>query len=275
MNTSTLDALIDPFIILALSTAVYSAAKNRLESKMNSYRLQTAALSIMAFIAATFASLFNNLLLPNITEFYGIALILASQAYAITHLLAYVTNDEKRQPGQSWLSAKWKRMNVAEARPVWTAYDPEIVPLAHRQRINSLTSFIFSLILIAFAYAVAFKLSQQIVSNLPPALQQFPVSNLIYGLGASLALLLVGLFNMINSPDVRSQIMGLFVMENGLFLAAIIVIIITPNQHFILAFLLTIITWYVLTWIILLIFLPRVRQYSGSIYVDDQKTLKE
>ncbi len=77
---------------------------------------------------------------------------------------------------------------------------------------------------------------------------------------------------MINSYDTLAQMMGLLVMENGLFLAAVIVI---NDSNLLLAFLVSMFAWYLLTLIILVMFLPRLRQSSHSIYIEDQKTLKE
>ena len=253
-------------VILALLTAVYSAMTNRLRSKITSYRLQTLALSMLAAIE-----------IRTNPWFVGIAFILVIQIVVIARLMAYVTNDEGRQPGQSWFDVKWERMNVAKAQSVWVEYDPEHDPKTNRVGLNSQTSLIGSITLIVVAYVVAFSIAPDLIGKfrntpiIPPS--QLTGNSLVYSLGASLGLLLVGQFNMIKTLDIRSQIMGLLVMENGLFLAA--VIIIEVNEQLVPAFLFTMIAWYALTWVILINFLPRVKEFSGSIYVGDQDTLKE
>ncbi len=261
MNITLYDTAL---IILALLTAVYSAFINRLRSKISSYRLQTFALAILVLLKAG----------PANSWFYGIASILVVQTIVISRLLAYVTNAEERQPGQSWLSAQWKRSNTIKARSAWLEYDPEHDPKTNIVRANPLTSLIFSSAFIIFAYFVAFYVAQSLVTSNSKIAPQLPGSTLVYGLGASLALLLVGLFIMINAQEILSQTMGLLVMENGLFLAAVIVIP-TDNPLLAEAFWVTMFAWYTLTWVILIIFIPRLRQFSRSIYVKDQMSLKE
>lgn len=250
--------------ILALLTAVYSAQNNRLRSKINSYRLQTLALSLLAAIEITTNPLFA-----------GIAFILVIQSVVITRLMAYVTNDESRRPDQSWVSAKRERMNVEKAQAVWIEYDPEHDSKTSRVGINSQTSLILSIMLIVVAYFVAFSLAPDLIGKNSQIFPPSPLTgaSLVYSLGASLGLLLVGQLNMIKTLDIRSQIMGLLVMENGLFLAAVIVI--EGNEQLVPGFLFVMIAWYTLTWVILIFILPRVKEFSGSIYVGDQNNLKE
>ena len=245
----------DALVIGAVLMALYNAFTRKLQSKINSYRLQTLALALVALLKA------------NITTnlwFYGVASILFIQILVIARFLAYVTNVEERKPGQSWISTKWERTDIKKARSIWLEYNLEYD--SNTFRANPLTSLIISSGLIAFAYFVAYQVAPHQV------VPQFGGGNLVYGLGASLALLLVGLFIMINAHDILSQIMGLLVMENGLFLAAVIFI---NDPALVFVFLVTMFAWYTLTWVILLSFLPRLRQFSRSIYVKDQRVLKE
>ncbi len=238
-------------VICAVLTALYNAFIRSLQSKINSYRLQIVALAILAILKAN----------DTTPAFYGVAIILLVQFSIITRLMAGVTNIEQRQPGQSLLSFLHQRSDIVKARSIWLQFNPEDDPGTNIVRTSPLTSLLFSTALVIVAYFVA--------SQVAPL--QLTGKN-FGGLVASLALLLVGLFIMINAYDTLAQTMGLLVMENGLFLAAVIVI---TDPILVLAFLFSMFAWYTLTLIILVTFLPRLRQYSGSIYVKDQKVLKE
>ena len=174
--------------------------------------------------------------------------------------MAYVTNIEQRQPGQSFFSYLVVRRDIVKARLSWLEYSPENNPKVTIVRSSPLTTLIISSVLVIVAYIVASQVAPQFAE------EKFN------GLVASLALLLVGLFIMISAYDILSLMMGLLVMENGLFLAVVIVV---TDPILLPAFILSMFAWYALTLIILVIFLPRLRQYSGSIYVEDQKVLKE
>lgn len=236
-------------VICAIATALYNASTRRLQGKINGYRLQILALALLAVIKAIQqADLW----------FLGVALILIIQFIIIERLVAGVTNVEPRQPGQSFRSFLHERLDILKARSIWLENSPENRPNANIVRTNPLTPLSVSGVLVIAAYFVA--------SQVVPRVENFN------GLVASLALLLVGLFIMINSYDTLAQMMGLLVMENGLFLAAVIVI---NDSNLLLAFLVSMFAWYLLTLIILVMFLPRLRQSSHSIYIEDQKTLKE
>ena len=237
-------------VICAVLTALYNAFTRNLQNKINSYRLQILALTLLAVVKAISTS----------PWFVLISLILLAQFFFIAPLVAYVTNIEQRQPGQSYLSFLRKRSDIVKARSAWLEYNPENNPKATIVRSSPLTTLIISTVLDIIAYIVARQVAPQFAE------EKFN------GLVASLALLLVGLFIMISAYDILSLMMGLLVMENGLFLAVVIVII---NPVLLSAFILSMFAWYTLTLIILIIFLPRLRLFSRSIYIEDQKALKE
>lgn len=237
-------------VICAVLTALYNAFSRNLQNKINSYRLQILALTLLAVVKAISTS----------PWFVLISLLLLTQFIVIAPLVAYVTNIEQQQPGQSYLAFLRKRLDMVRARSSWLEYNPENHPNATIVRSSPLTSLIISSVLVIIAYIVASQVAPQFAE------EKFN------GLVASLALLLVGLFIMISAYDILSLMMGLLVMENGLFLAVVIVII---NPVLLAAFILSMFAWYTLTLIILIIFLPRLRHFSGSIYIEDQKVLKE
>ncbi len=190
-------------------------------------------------------------------------MILFVQFLIIARVLAYITNIEQRKPGQSRWAVFRKRLDIERARPVWLQNIPAQRATTNIVRENSLASLIIGGALAIFAYVVAYQVAPQLGVRV----------EFVNGLGASLALLLVGLLIMIIAYDALAQTTGLLVMENGLFLAA--VIIFTTNSLLVLAFLVGMSAWYTLTLVILVNFLPRLRQFSGSIYLEDQKVLKE
>jgi len=237
-------------VICAVLTALYNAFTHKLQSKINSYSLQILVLALLAVVKAISTS----------PWFVLISLLLLVQFCVIARLVAYVTNIEQRQQGQSIFSYIIMRSDIVKARSSWLEYNPEHNPKVTIVRSSPLTSLIISSVLVIIAYIVASQVAPQFAE------EKFN------GLVASLALLLVGLFIMISAYDILSLMMGLLVMENGLFLAVVIVV---TDPILLPAFILSMFAWYALTLIILVIFLPRLLHYSDSIYVEDQKVLKE
>src|SRR6266487_1384986 len=233
-------------VICAVLTALYNAFTRKLQSKINSYRLQILVLTLLTIVKAISTS----------PWFFLISLILLVQFFVIVPLVAYVTNIEQRQPGQAIFPYFVMRLDIVKARSFWLEYNPENNPKVTIVRSSPLTSLIISSVLVIIAYIVASRVAPQFAE------EKFN------GLVASLALLLVGLFIMISAYDILSLMMGLLVMENGLFLAVVIVV---TDPILLPAFILSMFAWYALTLIILVIFLPRLLHYSDSIYVEDQK----
>ena len=82
------------------------------------------------------------------------------------------------------------------------------------------------------------------------------------GLAVSLVLVLVGLYNMISKQDIISQVIGLLIMDQGLYLAVVrIVAIPVPATYFVMSlYFYTLITVF-----ILVILLPKIRETAQSI----------
>lgn len=85
------------------------------------------------------------------------------------------------------------------------------------------------------------------------------------GLAISLALHFIGLFNMVIKPDIISQVLGLLIMDQGLYLAVVkIVEVPVPADLFVNSlYLYTLITIF-----LLVVLLPKVRAKTGSIDLD-------
>ncbi len=90
-------------------------------------------------------------------------------------------------------------------------------------------------------------------------------------LAVSIALLLLGLSTMIHQQNITAQVMGLLMMEHGMFLAAI-----KAGALHALAwvFVFSLFFYIIITLTILLYLLPQLRQAATSLNVDDQRELK-
>jgi hydrogenase-4 membrane subunit HyfE len=95
-------------------------------------------------------------------------------------------------------------------------------------------------------------------------------STVVPSLAASIALLLQGLFTMSIKRDIIAQIVGLLVMEHGLFLAAVLVA--PPGLATL--FVISLFFYVLVTLTILLWILPELRRASRSIQLSDNSRLK-
>ncbi|MCA9929682.1 MAG: NADH-quinone oxidoreductase subunit K [Anaerolineales bacterium] len=86
------------------------------------------------------------------------------------------------------------------------------------------------------------------------------------GLVVSLTLHLVGLYNMVIKRDIISQVIGLLIMDHGLYLAVVKVVAVPyPAMLFVLG-----LFFYTLITVAILVFmLPMVRRQTGSINLDE------
>lgn len=137
-----------------------------------------------------------------------------------------------------------------KAIPIWLEHRP--------RRKNEMLSLALDLVLIITSYIISFSLFSQDQSR-------------AYSLAVSLALLLLGLSIMGNKQDLISQIMGLLVMDHGLFLAAIQVIGLLSVT---ILFIISLFFYIIITLTILVFLLPELHSISGSIDIKDQTHLK-
>lgn len=140
--------------------------------------------------------------------------------------------------------------SIREALPVWMEHG-----LSPRRQIISVA---VSLLLTAIAYFVAFKLIRD-----EPSRSQ--------SLAVAMTLLMLGIFTMINRQDLISQIIGLLVMDHGLFLAVVRVIALPA---LIPTFVVSLFLYILITLFILVILLPELHATSKTIEVAGQNTLR-
>jgi hydrogenase-4 membrane subunit HyfE len=136
------------------------------------------------------------------------------------------------------------------AYPVWLAQRPSARTV--------FASILFDLLMIVLAFIVAFSLVQndRFMANM---------------LAISFSLLLLGLSIMRGRQDIISQIMGLLIMEHGMFLAAIRLI---DSSIVIVAFVISLFLYIMITLTILVFLLPDLHRISGTIDIDQQEQLK-
>jgi hydrogenase-4 membrane subunit HyfE len=181
-------------------------------------------------------------------------------AYIIEPLLAQATVPREQAPwserlGHSFLrvfSPQYRQESgqlVGEARAVWLEHG--LSP--QRQR----SSALISLALTATAYVTA----SHLITD-PERAQSLAVST---------TLLLLGFFTMISQRDLISQILGLLVMDHGLFLATVWV---TTLPSLIPTFIISLFLYILITLVILMILLPELHAQSKTINVAEQNELQ-
>lgn len=131
-----------------------------------------------------------------------------------------------------------------------------------RSRLSGGLSVAIDMALIAAAVLVAYRLVYGPGGTLDRAVAP--------SLAVTIALVLQGLFTMINKKDIIGQVVGLLVIEHGLFLAA--VRIAPPPLAYL--FVWSLFFYVLVTMTILLWILPELHRASGSIQVADNSGLK-
>jgi hydrogenase-4 membrane subunit HyfE len=134
----------------------------------------------------------------------------------------------------------------------------------------------FSLVFVAIAYLFSFGLIKE-PNGLAGSLSLlFGLIKEPNGLAGSLSLLMVGLIIMVFKKDIISQIIGLLVMEHGMFLAAIRVL---PKSSFSpsisILFVVSLMFYLGITLMMLLMLLPEIHKQSDSLKIEDQKILSD
>ena len=117
-------------------------------------------------------------------------------------------------------------------------------------------SMIIYLFLVVFAFVVAFRF--------PPS-EPVGVTGSRIGLGVAMSLEFAGLFTLISKREIISQVIGLFVMDHGMFLGIILLVPMpTPLWDFLIALYL----YTFITLLLLFFLLPNLRRIKSSIDLD-------
>jgi hydrogenase-4 membrane subunit HyfE len=139
----------------------------------------------------------------------------------------------------------------------------ELIWLQHgSSRLRGGQSAAVDMLLIATAVLVAYRLVRGVGG--------IDADDVVPNLAVTIALVLQGLFTMGNKRDIIAQVIGLLVIEHGLFLAAVRV---APSELAFL-FVLSLFFYVLVTLVILLWILPQLHRASRSIEVSDHSRLK-
>lgn len=222
-----------------LVTAFLIAVTSSISRVVRTYRLQSLGLALVTGLAAL------QQLLSGAAEagFLGLIVVLPLVlAGGVHYLLARATAHYGPAPQRS------SRAMVREAERVWRDTSEKSVTV-HLFDVGAFLG------LVAFAFLVAYQI--------------FPVQSEEadqIGLMVSLSLHLTGLYNMVFKRDIISQIIGLLVMDHGLYLAVVKVVPIPELATF---FVISLYFYTLITMAILVFLLPQVRRVTGEIDLDE------
>ncbi len=249
---------IEILAVVMVLTALGIVSVGAIQHMIRLYQAQSLILALLTLLIALEPSMAD----PTTRLFLGAfaVLIPCLLAYIIEPLLAQATVPREQAPwserlGHSFLrifSRQYRQESgqfVQKARAVWLEHG--LSP--RRQR----SSAIISLALTATAYVIASHLIAE------PARAR--------SLAVSTTLLMLGFFTMINQRDLISQILGLLVMDHGLFLATVWV---TSLPSLIATFILSLFLYILITLVILMILLPELHAQSKTINVAEQNELQ-
>jgi hydrogenase-4 membrane subunit HyfE len=230
---------------LLIIIALWISATRTITLMVRLYQTQAIALTGVVLITAVEPG--RSLLALGL-----VAILPVSLAAIVPPLLARATYNDTTQPapapevgaGELLRSMAARRQPLKDAEWIWLQHGGSRLPASMSAAID--------LFLIATSVLVAYRLP---VGNLPPGI--------VPSLAVSIALLLQGLFTMINKNDIISQVIGLLVVDQGLFLAAVRVAPPALANLFVVSlFLYVLVTLIILLWV-----LPGLHQTSASIEV--------
>ncbi len=227
------------FPMLLLFFAVHISASTVLKTMIKRYKQQ-------AFILAAFV-IFTAMTTVKSVPIALMALLPFVMGLSIEPILARATLVAPQLGIRDFL--KWSEL-IKEAELTWLEHG--------RLRLPPGYSFLLDATLTTLAFVVAY--------NLGGTAESEKVS-----FAVSLALLMLGLFMMINNQDLLAQVIGLLVSEHGLFLAAIRLV---RQKELAVIFAISLFFYLALTLTILLWVLPSLREKSQSLEVKDQTQLR-
>lgn len=227
---------------LLVIIALWISATRTLILMVRLYQAQALVLTIVVLITA-FESRRTMLALGLV------AILPLTLAAIVPPLLARATVDSGPTSLRGFSAAQRRALN--EAEQIWLQHGGSRLPVSLSTAID--------MFLIATAVLVAYRLGGGA-----------ELARVAPNLAVSLALLLQGLFTMINKNDIVSQIIGLLVVDQGLFLAAVRIAPPALADLFVLSlFLYVLVTLTILVWV-----LPGLHRTSSSIEVVDNAELR-
>jgi hydrogenase-4 membrane subunit HyfE len=258
-----LSTIIDILAVVMVLIALGIVSVGAIQQMIRLYQIQSVILALLTGLVA-----FDLGTRDPATTDVGTSVLLAAFAVIIPGMLAYIIEPllaqatvPREMAPQQRLAYPFLRLlsryyreeaarSIREALPVWLEHGLS----SRRQR----SSAAISLLLTASAYIFA----QSLLGG--PGVEA-------RSLAVSMTLLMLGMFTMINRQDLISQVMGLLVMDHGLFLAAVRVITL---PSLIATFVVSLFLYILITLVILVILLPELHERSATIEVADQRELR-
>lgn len=250
--------LVTTFIMLILALQIsYSATVGRMVSV---YILQAYILSVITVLTGfeSFIKASPGTGLGAAVPYSILGVLPLLLAVIIRPLLARATLLEVDPWYAGIFSFQKRKRLIAQAQPVWLEHG--------RSKVNAVVNISINLGLTILSFFIAYRL---VPGRTPPQPSQGPFDSINFAI--SLGLVLVGLFVLIVKTDIISQIIGLLIMEHGLFLAAIKVVTIRALG---LIFVFSMFAYIAVTLLILVILLPALRKQAKSIEIDEMSELK-
>lgn len=232
-----LPGLLDPLEVTLLITALWITVRDSVKQIIVTYRIQSYLLAVVTGMTAliklfeqeesgfprTVFLILLTVILPVMLALF-IEPILVRATLAASSFKLRLTEEEKGR-----VTRIWRKTEAASNRPR--------------------DIFIF-VSLVGLAFLIAF----QIIAG------QFQPADRV-GLMVSLTLHLTGLYNMMVKRDIISQIVGLLIMDHGLYLAVVKIVAVPVPATF---FVISLYFYTLITIVILVLLLPRIRRLFGS-----------
>lgn len=268
------------FEVLLIVTAIWITINDAVKQVIWIYRMQSLVLALVTALTALLklaetpaASSQGNVWLV-----LGIALLPLILYLFIEPLLARasLTGAESNWEESKMILAgvlgqfrlipdRWQRFHARYARYLNQKRDAETVWIERKFTPNSQRALFVLPVLLLISFLVPFRLA---APGFDPSMK--------IGLAVSLALHLVGLYNMsLPQRDIISQVIGLLVMDHGLYLAVVKIVAIPAPAIF---FVISLYFYTMITVFILVFLLPQLRRLVGSIeqtVITDTSLLKD
>jgi len=249
---------------LMLITGVFLSISRTVLQMLPNYQAQCLLLAVITLLTAF--ELWRDSARMIIVALF--VLVPVGLAFLVEPLLAQATVQEdvpvwKRLPRAFNLSIRAKTRHAAV--PAW---------LRSRRAMHSVMWYlVIDLFLIALAYVTAYTL----VSSGPTGAGQAGASISPHVLAVAFSLLLIGLWTMMGTEDLISQVIGLLVMEQGMFLAVVraFILSLAPRTFSVnIIFVIALFLYISITLVILVLLLPELHQKTGSLDIEQQTQLK-
>ena len=244
------ESIISLFEFLILFASLFIVSTTTIGHIIAAYRVQTALLGVLALVILYRSWIhFIPLHFMSIDSLFITALIFwpVLLFFLIKRALMLATVSE----------TKW-RINMEDQMEIHRVWTEASFREDHTTMSRTGVAMAFFLALLVFAFVVALQFTTGPEKNLES------IPNRV-GLGVALALQLAGLFTMMTKREIISQVVGLFVMDHGMYLA---MIVLTDMPFPAAEFLLALYLYTFITIMLLFFILPNLRRIKGRIDLD-------